>query len=87
MDNPGGWEDVWKSWPAGARHFIWLAGAYFSVSRTVGSPGSRCPAAEPLFLRVCMPLSGPEQLPFEKTIGSSWDLHYYSLANHSANIC
>lgn len=48
----------------------------------VGSPGSRCPGAEPLFLRVYFSLSVPEELLFEKMVGSNWDLHYYSLANH-----
>lgn len=32
-------------------------------------------------------VSVPEQLLFEKMIKSNWDLHYYSRASRSANIC
>lgn len=51
----------------------------------------RVSGAERLSLGACSPSLLPSRSSsyhlFEEMIGSNWDLHYYSLANHSANIC
>lgn len=91
MEAHGSWGDIYN--PDQLALGFTLTGQGSFLSELDGRvSGKSLPGAEHLFLGACSPLSAPEQIllsyhMFEKMIGSNWDLHYYSLANHSANIC
>lgn len=91
MEAHGSWGDIYNPDQLALGFTLTGQGSFLSELDGMVS-GKSLPEAEHLFLGPCSPLSAPEQIllsyhMFEEMIGSNWDLHYYSLANHSANIC